>query len=134
MATQTPQKVVLDASAVVRIIEGSEQATELHQSVLNADLVLAPELMLTEVANALWRLQRAGQLQADGLQRRLSRAAELVDHIEPDRTLQAEAMALATHLDHPVYDCLYLVLARREVATLLSADQKLLNLASQVLP
>jgi predicted nucleic acid-binding protein len=134
MATQTPQKVVLDASAVVRIIEGSEQATELHQSVLNADLVLAPELMLTEVANALWRLQRAGQLQADGLQRRLSRAAELVDHIEPDRTLQAEALALATHLDHPVYDCLYLVLARREVATLLSADQKLLNLASQVLP
>ena len=30
--------------------------------------------------------------------------------------LQAEALALATHLDHPVYDCLYLVLARREVA------------------
>jgi predicted nucleic acid-binding protein len=27
-----------------------------------------------------------------------------------------------------VYDCLYLVLARREVATLLSADQKLLDL------
>ena len=36
-------------------------------------LVLAPELMLTEVANALWRLQRAGQLEVDGLQRRLSR-------------------------------------------------------------
>ena len=48
--------------------------------------------------------------------------------------LQAEALALATHLDHPVYDCLYLVLARREVATLLSADQKLLELACRVLP
>jgi predicted nucleic acid-binding protein len=95
---------------------------------------MAPELMLTEVANALWRLQRAGQLQADSLQWRLSRAAELVDHIEPDRSLQAEALALATHLDHPVYDCLYLVLARREVAKLLSADQKLLDLASKVLP
>ncbi|MFM1900152.1 MAG: hypothetical protein RLZZ216_728 [Cyanobacteriota bacterium] len=71
---------------------------------------------------------RAGQLELDGLQRRLSKAADLVDHIEPDRTLQAEALALATHLDHPVYDCLYLVLARREVATLLSADQKLLDL------
>lgn len=134
MAIRIAPKLVLDASAVVRIIEGSAQAIELHDTVLNADLVLAPELMLTEVANALWRLQRAGQLAADGLQRRLSRAAELVDHIEPDRTLQAEALALATHLDHPVYDCLYLVLARREVATLVSADQKLLNLASQVLP
>jgi predicted nucleic acid-binding protein len=39
--------------------------------------------MLTEVANALWRLQRAGQLAADGLQQRLSRAAELVDVIDP---------------------------------------------------
>jgi len=38
-------------------------------------------------------------------------ALALVDHIESDRNLQAEALALATHLDHPVYDCLYLVLA-----------------------
>lgn len=127
-------KWVLDASAVVRIIEGSALGEELAARLLEADLVLAPELMLTEVANALWRLQRAGQLAADGVQQRLSRAAALVDHIEPDRTLQAEALALACHLDHPVYDCVYLVLARREVALLLSADQKLLHLADQVLP
>lgn len=87
-----------------------------------AELVFAPELMLTEVANTLWRLQRAGQLQAASLQARLRRAADLIDHIEPDRTLQAEALALATHLDHPVYDCLYLVLARREVG--LAAERR----------
>jgi predicted nucleic acid-binding protein len=86
------------------------------------------------VANAPWRLHRAGQLEADSLQRRLSKAAELVDHIEPDRRLPAEALALATHLDHPVYDRLYLVLARREAATPPSADQKLLDLAGKVLP
>jgi len=57
----------------------------------------------------------------------------LVDHIEPDRTLQAEAPAMTTHLDHPVCDCLYLVLARREVASQLSADQRLLKLAARVL-
>ena len=33
-------------------------------------------------------------------------AVDLVDHIEPDRTLLAEALALGTHLDHPVYHCL----------------------------
>ncbi|MCS5704683.1 type II toxin-antitoxin system VapC family toxin [Synechococcus sp. FGCU-3] len=95
---------------------------------------MAPELMLTEVANALWRLQRAGQLAADGLQQRLSRASELVDVIEPDRHLQVEALALACHLDHPVYDCLYLALARREAAALLTADQRLQQLAVRVLP
>jgi predicted nucleic acid-binding protein len=83
-----------------------------------ADLVLAPELMLTEVAKTLWRLQRAGQLATDGLQQRLSRATELVDVIEPDRYLQVEALALA----------------RREPAVLLTADQRLQQLAIQVLP
>jgi predicted nucleic acid-binding protein len=127
-------RLVLDASAVVRIIEGAEQAANFQEAVLNADLVLAPELMLTEVANALWRLQRAGQLAADELQQRLSRASELVDVIEPDRHLQVEALALACHLDHPVYDCVYLDLAWREAAALLTADQRLQQLAARVLP
>ena len=126
--------IVVDASAVVRIIEGAEPAASFQQALLQADLVLAPELMLTEVANAHWRLQRAGQLEADGLQRRLSRAVELVDVIEPDRHLQAEALALACHLDHPVYDCLYLALARREAAVLVTADKRLQQLAARVLP
>lgn len=39
----------------------------------------------------------------------LSRAAALVDLIEPDRHLQVEA--LACHLDYPVVDCLGLPLA-----------------------
>jgi hypothetical protein len=56
MATAGTSKLVLDASAVVRIIEGSPEAAVMHEAVLAADLVLAPELMLSEVANALWRL------------------------------------------------------------------------------
>ena len=68
MASLKSPSLVLDASAVVRIIEGSPQAAAFQQAVLEAELVLAPELMLTEVSNALWRLQRAGQLQAEGLQ------------------------------------------------------------------
>ena len=84
----------------MRIIEGSPEALELQETWLAADLVIALELRLTEVANALWRLQ--------GL---LTRTTALVDYIEPDRTLQGEALALARHLDHPLDDCLYLVLA-----------------------
>ena len=60
--------------------------------------------------------QFSGQLEGAGLQQRLDRAAAFLDHIEPDHSLQAEALALATQLDYPFYDCLYLVLARREVA------------------
>ena len=125
---------VLDASAAVRLILGDPAAAPLAQLLREAALVLAPELMLTEVANTLWKLQRAQQLAELDPQQLLADARDLVDQVEPDRHLQAEALALACHLNHPVYDCLYLALARREAASLISADQRLLRLAAQVLP
>ena len=99
-----------------------------------AALVLAPELMLTELANTLWKLQRADRLNNLDPQELLAEARELVDRLEPDRHLQAEALALACHLNHPVYDCLYLALARREAASLISSDRRLNALAERVLP
>jgi predicted nucleic acid-binding protein len=54
------------------------------------------------------------------------RAVALVDHIEADRHLQVEPPALACHLDHPVHDCLYLALARREADVLFTTDQNLM--------
>ncbi len=77
----------------------------------DAPLVLAPELLLTEVANALWKLARSDQLKGLDPQRLLADARDLVDRVEPDRHLLVEALALACHLNHPVYDCLYLALA-----------------------
>jgi len=125
---------VLDASAAVRLILGDPAAADLAEVIGAAPLVLAPELMLTEVANALWKLQRAEQLAGLDPQQLLADASDLVDRVEPDRHLQAEALALACHLDHPVYDCLYLALARREAATLITADRRLQQLAARVLP
>ena len=125
---------VLDASAAVRLALGDAAASGLAESIRSAALVLAPELMLTEVANTFWKLQRADQLAGLNPQQLLLDARELVDRVEPDRHLQAEALALACHLNHPVYDCLYLALARREAATLVSADRRLNALAERVLP
>ena len=44
MSTAWTSKLELDASAVVRIIEGTPGAAVMHEVVLAADLVLAPEL------------------------------------------------------------------------------------------
>jgi len=125
---------VLDASAAVRLIAGDPAAADLAALIREAPLVLAPELMLTELANTLWKLQRAEQLGGLETQQLLLDAHDLMDRVEPDRHLHAEALALACHLDHPVYDCLYLALARREAATLLTADRCLRQLAERVLP
>jgi predicted nucleic acid-binding protein len=125
---------VLDASAAVRLILGDPAAAAVAEQIREAALVMAPELMLTEVANTLWKLQRADQLADLDPQQLLADARDLADRVEPDRHLHAEALALACHHDHPVYDCLYLALARREAATLISVDRRLLQLAERVLP
>ncbi|MCP9915861.1 type II toxin-antitoxin system VapC family toxin [Cyanobium sp. ATX 6F1] len=125
---------VIDASAVVRIITAHPEAQVCIEALATASLVIAPELMLTEVSNVLWKLQRAQALGGIDPQDLLHDARDLINHVEPDRVLQAEALALACHLDHPVYDCLYLALARREAAVLLTADRRLQRLAEQVLP
>lgn len=125
---------LLDASAAVWLILGDAAAAGLAQQIGEAALVLAPELMLTEVANSLWKLWRADLLNNLDPQQLLADACNLVDRVEPDRHLQAEALALACHLNHPVYDYLYLALARREAATLISADRRLRTLAERVLP
>jgi predicted nucleic acid-binding protein len=125
---------VLDASAAVRLILADPAAADLAERVGGAALVLAPELMLSELANTLWKLRRADRLNDLDPQELLAEARELVDRLEPDRHLQAEALALACHLNHPVYDCLYLALARREAASLISSDRRLNALAERVLP
>lgn len=129
-----PSSLVLDASAAVRLICHDAAAEGWAEQLTQASMVLAPELMLTEVANTLWKLSRIGSLVAVDPQVLLAGARDLVDQFEPDRELQVEALALACHLDHPVYDCLYLALARREAAQILTADQRLQALAAKVLP
>ena len=58
-------------------------------------------------------------------------AFELITHSGLDMRstgpLVPRAMDLARRLDHPVYDCVYLALAEREHAALVTADQRLLR-------
>jgi predicted nucleic acid-binding protein len=119
---------------VLRILTGHQEAPGLQKQLVEASFVLAPALIQTEVANGLWKLKRVGALADLNPQDLLREATELVDHLEPDQNLQVEALALAIHLNHPVYDCLYLSLARREAACLLTVDRRLQALVQQVLP
>jgi len=85
---------------------------------------VAPSFIQIEVANALWKYVRAGQL---ALEDALEGAAVLSDRLRlyPDSDLLAPAQRLAAQLAHPVYDCLYLSLAQRLACPLVTADRRL---------
>jgi predicted nucleic acid-binding protein len=88
-----------------------------------------------EVAHALWQYVLAGVSTAAEADAQLETACALTDgEVElsstpPAGSLLAEALREAVRLNHPVYDLIYLVSARRLTATLATCDHKLASLA-----
>jgi predicted nucleic acid-binding protein len=91
---------------------------------------LAPDLLLVEVANALWRKMRAGEISPREAVDALSLVEQSAIDLYPTGPLLPRAMELARRLDHPVYDCVYLALAEREQTPVVTADDRLLRRVS----
>jgi predicted nucleic acid-binding protein len=130
--------MVLDASVAVKpYLEeaGAEAATEL---LTGPGKLLAPELIRLEVAGAICRRVRRGELEAGEAETRCQHWLSAVDDglftLTSDRDLLPEAIALATNLKHPLPDCLYLALAIRAHAPLLTSDRGFHERARPIYP
>ncbi|MEB3331276.1 MAG: type II toxin-antitoxin system VapC family toxin [Synechococcaceae cyanobacterium] len=121
--------VVVDASVAFgwfAAVPGSEQAVQLLEASPPLRLI-APDLVLIELLNAGWRSLRAGAITAEQLEGIAELAPGLFSEFVPAASLLAAAHRWCIQLDHPAYDCLYLALAEREGATLITQDQRLLQ-------
>ena len=118
--------LVLDASAAVRICL-DVRGRKLAPAVQEAEIVLAPSLFVAEVVNTFWKYCNAGQLSRPEGERGVGAALGLVDEFAPMEAFSMEALDAALLMKRPAYDMFYLVLARRNSATLLSADRTLLE-------
>jgi predicted nucleic acid-binding protein len=125
-------RLVLDASAAVRMVMRAEHADGLLESVATATVVAAPSLYASEVANALWKYAKAGNLDAETALERLEESINLIDAFTPDWELTTEALTEAVRFKHPVYDLLYAVLARRTGCAVLTMDERLRRLLGQM--
>ena len=90
---------------------GSEAARQLWR---NHAHLLAPDLIVAEVCNTMWRKIRIGQASPAQADEVVVRMRHGVLELWPTLPLAARAMALSLALDHPAYDCFYLALAERE--------------------
>ncbi len=125
-------RLVLDASAAVRLVMRGEAADKLLDPVSAATVVAAPSLYASEVANALWKYVKAGRLEAETALERYEEAIALIDDFTPDWELATEALTEAVRYAHPVYDLLYAVLARRTGCAVLTMDERLKTLLGQM--
>jgi predicted nucleic acid-binding protein len=119
--------LVVDASVAVKWFVPEARSKVAEEVLAVADDLLAPDLLPVEVANALWK--KIGRREVS-----VAEAAEVLDvlrttrlEIRPAAPLLERALELATALDHPVYDCVYLALAEACRARLVTDDASLIR-------
>jgi len=123
--------VVLDASAAMEVVLRRALAERLAGHLVEADWVIAPNLFVSEVANTVWEYQKFADLSYRACERALEQALALPDDFINEYDMYREAFRLSCTLDHPVYDMLYLVTARRHDGMLLTIDSKLAKAAAK---
>jgi predicted nucleic acid-binding protein len=119
---------VLDASAALHVVMRLPTAEPVIDKLEQANLILVPQLYFSEAANALWKYVSHNQLSAEQAIERYQDVCALPDQAISDQTLALEALSLASTYNHPVYDMIYAVLARRNACGMLSKDSRLAKL------
>ncbi|MDD2677110.1 MAG: type II toxin-antitoxin system VapC family toxin [Methylacidiphilaceae bacterium] len=122
--------LVIDASIAVKWVveeEGTAEALTLRRRVK----LIAPELLVAESANILWKKFQRNELSKEEafLGARLLQAADI--EFLPTHSLLETATRTAIELDHPVYDCLYLALAADRDCRFVTADERFLRKLSE---
>lgn len=116
---------IVDASVAVKwVIEEEDSALAQRLSQIPLE---APDLLLVECANILWKKVRLGDLAAAEAEERLDLLLRAPVRLAASRDLLKPALALSLELHHPVYDCLYLALAQRRGVPLVTADERLIS-------
>jgi predicted nucleic acid-binding protein len=118
--------LVIDASIAVKWVveeDGTPEALALRQKAK----LIAPELLVAECANILWKKVQKKQLLREEalLAARLLQGAEI--ELLPMRSLLEAATQFSIEIDHPAYDCLYLALAIENKCQFVTADERLLR-------
>ena len=119
--------VVVDASVAVRWlldVPGSDRADRL---IRKEDRIVAPDLVMVEIANALWKAVRFAGLAPPAAAEAIAQAGTGFHELIAARALADRALAIALNLRHPAYDCFYLALAQTRECPLVTADDRLLR-------
>lgn len=124
-------KLTVDASIVVKWFVAEPMSDEARLVLGRRVRLHAPEIVLAEFANTIWKKARRKEVPDPGPY--LAELATLPDVLElcPARHLAERAAQFAFELDHPIYDCLYLACAEITDSDLITADKRFAGKAAE---
>ncbi len=114
--------LVVDASICVKWFIDEDRAEQARRLADEPDLI-APTFVLLETYHVIWKRARRGDVTEAQRNHVLPLLLRAITYLEPDQNLARQAMSLAAVYNHAIYDCLYIALAAREQAPLVTADE-----------
>lgn len=121
--------IVVDASVAAKWLVAEDGSDAARAVLASGEPLIAPDLVVAEVGNVLWKKHRSREVTTEQAQTAAATLPTLFDRLVPALDLVLEALILSVEADHPLYDSLYVVLARREAAALATLDVRLGALA-----
>ncbi len=122
-------ELVVDASVALKWFVPEVDGDAARQLLTSGVTLHAPRFLAIETINAAWKNWRKELIGEEVVVGLCGKIEALIDVWHVDETLLQEATELALELKHPLFDCLYLVLAKRLGARMITADKRLLGVA-----
>jgi predicted nucleic acid-binding protein len=123
--------LIVDASIAVKWLVDEEHGAEAI-ALFDRDLLIAPDLLPTEVRNALLTRVRRGLNSPEEARRAEAEIGSFEIALVPTASLLGRAFELGLSLAHPIYDCVYLALALERELTLVTADRRFARVARRL--
>lgn len=115
--------LVVDASVACKWFFEEDLSSEARALAESDAVFSAPDMILAECANAAWRRVLAKAIPQAQARAFLKALPRWFESLVPSARLHEAAFEMACVLEHPVYDCQYLALARDEGTRLVTADR-----------
>src|SRR5437764_389685 len=122
--------LVVDASVAVRWLLNVAGSDRAYRLIREQNRVTAPDLVIAEIASAVWKAVRFAGLPTATAAEAIAQAATGFHELVPARTLVNRALEIALDLRHPPYDCCYIALAEMRESRLVTADDRLMRVCA----
>ena len=123
--------VVLDSNAAIEIVLKREKGKMLGGIVEAAEKTVSSEFYRIEVANVIRKYYHGKYLKKADCNKIMELAENLIDEFVPIKDNHLEALNEAIRLNYSAYDMLYLTIARRMGAMLVTLDRPLNTIAKK---
>lgn len=120
-------RYVIDASVAVKWFVPEIHSEEAARVLDGSYELIAPDLLLPEFGNILWKKVQRGEISIETSRQILQDFKSVTLQTYPSEPLLESAVDMAISLERTVYDCFYLALAVTESCLLVTADKKFYN-------